>query len=128
MNVNEYKEKKHSKNKYPLKQMMVPVYPQPPMLYQNQIIAQPQPVYQMISQPYQMVQPLPQASPNPIVAVPVGPPVMVVKPVGHPVLMAQPVVAPQAFVQTIQKPQKKKTQKIIIKKHKPQEDECCNIY
>ena len=129
MNVNYNNRKgKNLKNNNPLQQMIVPVYPQPPMIYQNQIIPHPQPIYQMIPQQYGMIQPIPVA-PQPMVAVPAGTPVMMAKPISPPVMVVQPVATPQAYAAPIQKPQQKKIQKIIVKKqHKPQQDECCNIY
>ena len=130
-NDNNGKKKRHSKTKNPQQPKIIQIYKQPPMLYQyqNQVIAQPQPIYQIMPQPYGMLQPITQINTPKMVAVPVGPPIMMAKPVGPPVLMFQPVTTPQTIGQPIKKETKKDAPKIIVKKyHKPQEDDCCNIY
>ena len=120
-----YKKKNtNTKNKKPVQALMV--FPQ---AYPNQYVAQPQPMYQVATQPYAMMQPTPQATPQPIM-VPVGSPQYV--PIGPPVMMAQPVATPKPVVKPV-KPVKKQPRKpdkiIIIKKQpKPQEDDCCNIF
>ena len=102
------------------------VYPQ---AYPNQYVAQPQPMFQMPTQPYGMVQPIPQATPQPMV-VPVGPPQYV--PIGQPVMMPVATPKPKPAVQPV-KPVKKKPRKpdkiiIIQKQPRPQEDDCCFIF
>ena len=56
-NNGKYYKMENKKDKKPVPALMV--YPQ---AYPNQYIAQPQPMYQMATQPYGMVQPIPQAT------------------------------------------------------------------
>ena len=132
-----YYKRKTSKNNYTVPQMMVPVYPQP-MIYQNQFVAQPQPMFQMMPQTYGMVQPvIPQVAQTPMIAVPVGTPITVAQPVGTPILMPVRTIPTQTKTKTlktnskpIKKEPKNKAPNVIVKKysHKQQKDDCCNIF
>ena len=131
-NGKKYYKKKTIKNNYAVQPMMVPIYPQP-MIYPNQYVAQPQPMYQLMPQTYGMMQPvIPQATPNPIVAVPVGPPITIAQPVGAPILMpvaTTPTPTQKIIAKPIKKAPKKKAPNILVKKYqKPQQDDCCNVF
>ena len=137
---------KRQKTKYPKQPMMIPVGQQP-MVYPPQVIAQPQPIYQMQPQPYAVpmmpnISPIPQR-PNPVVAVPIGPPVgppVVLPP--QPVVTPTPVPVPVAVptpVQTpvpvplppvvVQAPPQINTPKtVVIKRYVHRDDDCCNIF
>ena len=119
--------RKHSKKKVTPAPMMMPMNPQP-MIYQNPMIVQPQPMQPMnpIAPVYPMMQPMtvPQMGPQPCVAVPIGPPRLAAIPVTRNVPVMTPINQP--------KDANKKKQKepiVIIKKYyKEEEDSLCNIF
>ena len=138
--------KKQKTKKYPMQPMIIPVGQQP-MVYPPQVLAQPQPLYQMRPQPYpvpmmQNISPVPQTR-NPVVAVPIGPPVgppvilrpqpvatptpvPVPVPVPVPTPVQAPVPPPPVVVQA--PPPVNKAPTVVIKRYIHKEDDCCNIF
>ena len=131
MNKNENyegQEKSHKKKhaRTTNKQEKVPIYTTPvqPMIYQPQMITQPQPIIP-ITPMYQMMQPVQQQMPQRIrLNIPIGPPQTVVVPIGQPVPINQP-INQQPICKT---PKHHKKIIIIRERYREEDGGCCTVF